>query len=166
MTDTATYEIDDILSISEDHCIMLPSIHHPQFTRLNDTHYLMSNPDNKYKWYVHVGQIVVYLAFDQHIRKHNGNISAFPGILAGFIDFTLAFNNRKYPNNAQRITLCIVDDEGEDISASSMPFKLKDFYIWPEQCGISPLKPKDTISEAHALIFEDHATLSAANNKK
>ena len=46
------------------------------------------------------------------------------------------------------------------------PVKLEDFYIWPEQCGISPLKPKDTISEAHPLIFGDYATLSAANNKK
>ena len=145
---------------------MLSGIHHPRFTCLNDTHYLMSNPDNKYKWYVHVGQIMVYLAFDQHIRKHDGNISAFPGIPAGFIDFTLAFNNGKYPNDPQRITLCIVDDEGEDISASGTPVKLEDFYIWLEQCGISLLKLKDTISEAHALIFEDYATLSAANNKK
>ena len=145
---------------------MLPGIHHPQFTHLNDTHYLMSNLDNKYKWYVHVGQIMVFLAFDQHIRKHNGNISAFPGILARFIEFALAFNNRKYPNDPWRIALCIVNNKGEDISACSMPVKLEDFYIQLEQCGISPLKPKDTISEAHALIFEDYATLSTANNKK
>ena len=74
VTNTTAYEINNILSISEGCCLMLPSIHHPRFTRLNDTHYLMSNLDNKYKWYVHVGQIMVYLAFDQHIQKHNGNI--------------------------------------------------------------------------------------------
>ena len=99
VTNTATYKIDNILSILEGHCLMPPGIHHPQFTHLNDTHYLMSNPDNKYKEYVHVGQIMVHLAFDQHIQKHDGNISAFPRIPAGFIDFALAFNNGKYPND-------------------------------------------------------------------
>lgn len=126
----------------------------------------MSNPDNKYKWYIHVGQIMFYLAFYHHIQKHGDNISTFPNILAGFFDFTLTFNNGKYPNNPWSITLCIIVDKGEDISAFGTPIKLEDFYIQLEQYGISPLKSKDTISKAHIPIFEDYATLSAANNKK
>ena len=44
--------------------------------------------------------------------------------------------------------------------------RLEDFYIRSEQCGIPAPKFKDAISEAHALVFEDYAILSAANDKK
>src|SRR5271170_4267198 len=82
------------------------------------------------------------------------------------MDFSLAFNSRKYTGDEQGIAVCIIDDDGEDILPSGMPVKLEDFYIQPKQCGLPAPQPKNTISKAHACIFKDYATMSAANNKR
>ena len=57
----------------------LPGIDHPRFTHVSKTHYSIRNPDSNHLWYLHVGQIMTYLAFDLHLRNH-GTVDGFTGI--------------------------------------------------------------------------------------
>jgi hypothetical protein len=143
----------------------LPGIDHPRFTRLNKTHYVVTNPDSVHQWYIHVGQIMDYLAFDKYVRTH-GSINGFPGVPTGFLHFALAFNTGKYPSDKRSISTVFIDSTlGDDIHPAENPVFLENFYITPEQCGLS--SPRNTgVSEAQAYVFEEYATMHATRNKR
>jgi hypothetical protein len=43
---------------------MINGINHPRFICISKHHYAINNPDSTHRWYVHVGQIMNYIAFD------------------------------------------------------------------------------------------------------
>jgi len=143
----------------------LPGIDHPGFIRVNKTHYRIRNPDSAHQWYVHVGQIMDYLAFDLHIRKH-GTAVGFHGIPLGYIDFARSFNTGQYPNDNRTISTVITGlGTGDTIVPSITPVFLDHFHITPEQCGLGPPK-RNGVSDAQALVFEDYAIRHAIRNKR
>ena len=143
----------------------LPCINHPRFTRVNKTQYCILNPDSDHQWYIHVGQIMNYLAFDLHLRNY-GSVAGFHGMPMGFTDFCTAFNTGKYPNDKCSISTVLTSStQGDHITASVCPVLLEHFYITPEQCGLSAPK-QNTIPDAHAYVFEEYATMHATRNKR
>ena len=143
----------------------LPGIDRPRFTRINKTQYCVLNPDSSSQWYVHVGQIMNYLALDLHLRT-NGTIAGFHGMPFGYQDFTTAFNTGKYPHDKRMISTILTSSVREDeVIPSTCPVLLEHFYIIPEQCGLSGAK-RNTMSDAQAYVFEEYATMQAMRNKR
>lgn len=120
--------------------------------------YAINNPGAQC-WYVHVRQIKNYLAFDKTIREGN-NISNFPGIPLGYIDFAIAFNTGTLPNDMCCVSTYLPSSTGDHVIASDCPVYLEDFHITPEQCGLPPPR-RPGITEAQSLIFEDYANNQA-----
>jgi hypothetical protein len=142
----------------------LSCIDHPRFKRLSETQYVIINLDSKYNWALHVGQIMNYLAFDQHLRD-NGNLSDFTGIPIGYSDFANLFNTGRRAGDGRYLSTCITSSAGDSITPSSNPVYLEDFYITPEQCGLAAPQ-LDGITKAQAYVFEDYATTQAIRNKR
>lgn len=140
-------------------------IDHPRFLRINQTQYVINNPDSPYKWYVHNGQIMNYLAFDKYIRE-NKNLSNFPGVPLGYIDFTAAFNTGTLPQDPRRLSTYLPSANGElHLTKSDHPVLLEDFHITPEQCGLAAPR-RNGLTEAQSFIFEDYATSQAYKNRR
>jgi hypothetical protein len=101
--DLASFSPRDVLSYTNDfppHIFapileMLNSIQHPRFLRISKHQYAINNPDSTHRWYVHVGQIMNYMAFDKFLREGK-NLSDFPGIPLGYVDFAVAFNTDRH----------------------------------------------------------------------
>jgi len=127
----------------------LPGIQHPRFLRLSKTEYAIDNPGAQH-WYVHVGQIKNYLAFDKTIREGN-NISNFPGIPLGYIDFAITFNTGTLPNDRRRVSTYLPSSTGDHVIASDYPIYLEDFHITPEQCGL-PVRGRSASSDVSSNI--------------
>ena len=142
----------------------LLSIQHPRFLRLSKTEYAIDNPDSRHRWYVHVGQIMNYLAFDKVLRE-GGNVSDFLGIPLGFFDFATAFNTGMYPGDKRFISTYTIGVTTDLIIKSELPVYLEDFFITPEQCGLSPPR-RDEMTEGQAFVFKAYATGQALKTEK
>ena len=117
----------------------LPGIQHPHFTQRNKNKYTITNPDNPGLWHVHVGQIMMYLAFDKALRD-NFNVSQLPGIPLGYDNFTTAFNNRTYLHDKRLLSTYIsgTSRKSDYVNKSMNPVFLQDFFITLEQCRLPP----------------------------
>ena len=143
---------------------MLNGIQHPRFLRISQHQYAISNPDGAYQWYVHVGQIMNYLAFDKFIHEDK-KLSNFPGVPLGYTDFAVAFNTGTCTSDKCQLSTYTHTSTGDHIIKSGNPVFLEDFAITPEQCGFAAPR-RDGLSEAQAFIFEDYATSQAYKNKR
>lgn len=138
---------------------MVDGIQHPRFLRLSKTEYAISNPNSTYRWYVHVGQIKNYLAFDKILREDKGPAD-FPGIPLGYADFVTAFNTGTHPQDSRRISSYILIRAGDQIIKPTNPVFLEDFHITPEQCGLATTRRNlNGLTEAQAMVFEEYATI-------
>ena len=140
-------------------------IQHPHFTRHSKTKYTITYLDHRAPWHIHVGQIMLYLAFN-HLLRNEIDVSRLPGIPLGYDDFTTIFNKGNHPHDNRKLSTFIPGTSGQPdyVNKSTSPIYLQDFYITPEQCGLS--SPQDSgILDMQALILEDYATSQALKNK-
>ena len=77
-----------------------------------------------------------YLAFDQLLREGR-NLTDFPGIPLGYVDFVVAFNTGTAPDDRRRLSTYLTSSTGEHITRSDNPVFLRDFHITPEHSVVS-----------------------------
>jgi hypothetical protein len=154
----------DTIHTGLDSYLDMHGIQHPRFTRFSETEYTVSNPVSAHRWYVHVGQIKTYLAFDKHLRDRK-RISNFPGVPLGYSDFVTAFNTGAYPQDERRLCEYTLSSSGDHVKLSNKPVFLRDFHITREQCGLAP-PAQETQSEAQQLIVNEFAVSQALNNQR
>jgi hypothetical protein len=143
---------------------MSDSINHPRFTRINKNQYVINNPDCRHRWYVHVGQVMNYLAFDKYLREGK-NLADFPGIPLGYTDFAIAFNTGTPPHDKRQLSTCISTFSGDHITKSDNPVYLQDFHITQEQCGL--VNPRrNRLTDAQILVNEQFAADQAFRNNR
>jgi hypothetical protein len=143
---------------------MSSGIQHPRFLRINDTEYVITNLDSPYKWYVHVGQIMGYLAFDALLREER-DLADFPGIPLGYADFAAVFNTGTYPGDKRKFSTYLSSSAGDHITKSEHPLFLEDFHITSDQCGI-PTARDDGLDDTHDFIVREYAKTQAYKNQR
>ena len=153
-TPEITYDMPNLLGIQ-----------HPRFTCRSKTKYTIIYLDHCAPWHIHVGQIMLYLAFN-HLLCNEIDVSRLPGIPLGYNNFTTIFNKGNHPHDNRKLSTLFprTSRQPDYINKSTSPIYLQDFYITLEQCGLS--SPRDSgILDMQALILEDYTTSQALKNK-
>ena len=104
--------------------IMSRSIQHQRITRLSKTEYIIINPNSKYRWRLHTGQIMTFLTFDKALRE--GKNPAASGIPLGYSEFAAAFNAGTHPNDHRYLSTFHTTSSGDQIIPSTNPVCLED----------------------------------------
>ena len=107
---------------------------------------------------------MTFLAFDALLweGKNPSNSTCIP---LGYSEFATIFNTGASHRDARWLFTFAFTPTRNQITRSSTPVFLDDFHITPEQCGLAPLC-QNGITEAHAFILEDYATMQAYKNKR
>ena len=107
---------------------------------------------------------MMFLEFDAFLRegKTPSNSTCIP---LRYSEFATIFNTGASHRNTHQLSTFVSTPARNQITRSSTPVFLDDFHITPEQCGLAPLR-SNSLTEAHAFILEDYATMQAYKNKR
>ena len=142
----------------------LSGINHPQFTHVSWTKYLVINPDGLPCWSVHVGWLMNYIAFEKLLWE-GGSVFNCPGIPIGYLEFAHTFNTGTYPGDTWCMSIFTIDDTSENITISTNPVYINDFFIKWDQCRLN-LICQDQLIEGESLALIDYTTGMAIQKRK
>ena len=128
-----------------------PGVNHPQFNRISSTHYKMQSSNSHFQSTVHVGQVVDYIDFDNHLRKHQ-TLNGVETIPLGYLDFVDFWNDGVAPDDPRRFTNYYWEQDTADptFEFSSHPLTVADFSITKEQAGMHHPRPRPQLHDPRA----------------
>jgi hypothetical protein len=132
-------------------------VDHPSFSRLSPTEYLMRVPGAYTTAIVHVGQIALFLQFDEEVRLRRG-VKGLESVPVGYAEFAEAWNDGAGVRDPRRISqVTLTENPDEDfIDPATHPVFLRDFYITPEQTGLVDDSPP-TYTTSSSTRYDDAA---------
>lgn len=136
-------------------------VDHPFFSRLSPTQYVMKSPGTYSATVVHVGQIAIFLQFDEEVRTRRG-IQGIDTIPLGFTEFADAWNEGVRDRDPRRISKVILTDKPDDhfVDPSNYPVYIRDFYITPEQSGLgTDTRDSSTTTSIQNEIMQEYAAM-------
>ena len=124
------------------------SVKHPLIHRISATHYKARGENDVFHSTIHVGQVVDYIDFDSHIRKHR-TLTGVESIPIGYLDFADLWNNGVSKEDTRRFTNYFWEEDTEDptFEFSPHPLTVADFHITKEQAGMYTPRERPPVSD-------------------